>query len=65
MANMSYCRNENTYLDLVDCINNIHIVAGNIRDESYRKRVLSLIIDFVESGEAHEALEAVDNESEN
>jgi hypothetical protein len=64
MANMSYCRNENTYLDLVDCIDNIHIVAGH-RDEAYRKRVLSLMIDFVESGEAHEELEAVDNQFEN
>jgi hypothetical protein len=64
MANMSYCRNENTYLDLVDAIDNIHIVAGH-RDEAYRKRLLSLIIDFVESGEAHEALEAVDNQFEN
>jgi hypothetical protein len=64
MANMGYCRNENTYLDLVDCIDNIHTVARH-RDETYRKRLLSLIIDFVESGEAHEALEIVDNESEN
>jgi hypothetical protein len=64
MANMSYCRNENTYLDLVDCIDNIHIVASH-RDEPYRKRLLSLMIDFVESGEAHEALEAVDNQFEN
>jgi hypothetical protein len=64
MANMSYCRNENTYHDMVDCVQNFHIVASNQRDESYRKRLLSLIIDFVESGEAHEALLVEDNEEE-
>jgi len=64
MANMSYCRNENTFFDLNDCINNIHNVAENDRDESYRKRLLSLIIDFVESGEANEALLVEDNEEE-
>lgn len=58
MANMSYCRNENTYLDMVDCINNIHLIAETTRDEAYRKRLARLLIDFVESGEAHEALEA-------
>jgi hypothetical protein len=63
MANMSYCRNENTYHDMVDCIQNFDLVAGNQRDESYRKRLLSLIIDYVESGEAHEALLAEDIEN--
>jgi hypothetical protein len=62
MANMSYCRNENTYLDLVDCINNIDLIAETYRDEAYRKRLLSLVIDFVESGEAHEALLATEEQ---
>jgi len=62
MANMSYCRNENTYLDLVDCINNIDLIAETSRDEAYRKRLLSLVIDFVESGEAHEALLATEEQ---
>ena len=38
MANMSYCRFENTYNDLIDCIENMDYEAGNERDERYRKR---------------------------
>lgn len=57
MANMSYCRNENTYKDMVDCLQHIDCIAQNERDESYRIRLLKLVIDFVEDGEAHEALE--------
>lgn len=65
MANMSYYRNENTYNDLIDCIGNLDIPAQNERDERYRIRLIELLINTVESGEAHEALEAVDNEIEN
>ena len=43
MANMSYCRFENTYHDLQDCINNISEPAGNDRDERYRIRLIKLI----------------------
>ena len=58
MANMSYCRFENTYNDLIDCIENLNEPASNERDERYRKRLIELMIDTVESGEAEEALEA-------
>lgn len=57
MANMSYCRNENTYHDMVDCLRHIEDVAENARDEAYRIRLLESIIDFVESGTAKDALE--------
>ena len=41
--NMSYCRFENTYNDLLDCLENIEFVAGNDRDERYRIRLIQLL----------------------
>lgn len=41
--NMSYCRFENTYNDLVDCSEHIHDKASNERDEGYRQRLIGLI----------------------
>ena len=61
---MSYCRFENTYNDLIDCIENLNQPASNERDERYRKRLIELMIDTVESGDAEEALEAKDEEEE-
>ena len=40
--NMSYCRFENTYNDLVDCLENIEFEAENERDERYRVRMIRL-----------------------
>ena len=66
MANMSYCRNENTYNDLIDCIENLNIPASNERDERYRIRLIELLINTVESGDADDALNVLeDNELEN
>jgi hypothetical protein len=51
MANMSYCRFENTLNDLVDCFNNISEEADNSRDESRRKEMIRFLfenIDFIE-----------------
>ena len=51
MANMSYCRFENTLNDLVDCINNISEEAENMRDERCRKQMINYLfenIDFIE-----------------
>jgi hypothetical protein len=64
MANMSYCRFENTYNDLIDCIENLNKVADSERDERYRKRLIELMIETVESGDAEEALEAEDEDDE-
>ncbi len=64
MANMSYCRNENTFHDLIDCINNIFTIPENERDAAYRKRLIATMIDFVESGAAEEALEVVEEVEE-
>jgi hypothetical protein len=51
MANMSYCRFQNTLNDLVDCINNIHEEADNMRDEQARKQMIRFLfenMDFIE-----------------
>jgi hypothetical protein len=51
MANMSYCRFENTYNDLLDCLDNIESPAENERDERYRIRMIQLLkenIDLIE-----------------
>jgi hypothetical protein len=45
MANMSYCRFENTYKDLIDCLEHIHDKAPNDRDEGYRKKLIDLLTD--------------------
>ena len=43
MANMSYCRFENTYHDLIDCFDNIWNEAENERDERYRKNMIRFL----------------------
>jgi hypothetical protein len=51
MSNMSYCRFENTYNDLIDCLENISDEASNERDERYRIRMIQLLkenIDLIE-----------------
>ena len=42
MPNMSYCRFENTYKDLIDCLENIHVGASNEIDEQYRQRMIKM-----------------------
>ena len=64
MANMSYCRFENTYNELVDCIENLNKSAENERDERQRIRLIELMIDIVNSGDAEEALEVEDDDSD-
>ena len=51
MANMSYCRFENTFNDLLDCFENISQEAENDRDERKRKEMIRFLyenIDFIE-----------------
>lgn len=43
MANMSYCRFENTFNDLIDCFDNIWEEAENERDERSRKRMIQFL----------------------
>jgi hypothetical protein len=48
MANMSYCRFENTYHDLIDCFDNIWNEAENERDERYRKYMIQFLKDRID-----------------
>jgi hypothetical protein len=59
--NMSYCRFENTYNDLIDCIENMSKESSNDRDERYRERLLLLMKNTVESGEVDEILEEIED----
>ena len=47
MPNMSYCRFENTYNDLIDCLDNISDEASNDRDERYRIKMIRLLSDKI------------------
>lgn len=55
MANMSYCRFENTYHDLLDCLQNIS-EETNDRDERFRKRMIDILVKMVENCESEEDL---------
>jgi len=47
MANMSYCRFENTYKDLLDCSNNINEQLSD-REHDYRQRLVEICQIIVE-----------------
>ena len=55
MANMSYCRFENTYHDLLDCLQNIS-EETNDRDERFRKQMIETLVEMVEMCESEEDL---------
>jgi hypothetical protein len=48
MANMSYCRFENTLNDLYDCIDNISQEAENERDERKRKEMIHFLFENID-----------------
>lgn len=50
MANMSYCRMENTYSDLEDCVDNWENVSSD-SEKKYRERIFQLAQQIVEMGE--------------
>ena len=52
---MSYCRFENTYHDLLDCLQNIS-EETNDRDERFRKRMIDILVGMVEMCESEEDL---------
>jgi hypothetical protein len=62
---MSYCRFENTYNDLIDCIENMSKESSNDRDERYRERLLLLMKSTVDSGEIDEILEEIEDNRHN
>ena len=52
---MSYCRFENTYHDLLDCLQNIS-EETNDRDERFRKHMIKTLVEMVEMCESEEDL---------
>ena len=44
---MSYCRFENTYRDLLDCLNNINEQLSD-REHGYRERLVEICKEIVE-----------------
>ncbi len=50
MPNMSYCRFENTYRDLMDCYNNMDNVEGYI-EKKYRTRLIELCKEIIQDYE--------------
>ena len=47
MANMSYCRFENTYRDLVDCYHNLNEQLSN-REHEYREMLVNICKEIIE-----------------
>ena len=47
MANMSYCRFENTYKDLLDCYRNLDDSVNSKSEQRYRDSLVNLCKDIV------------------
>jgi len=47
MANMSYCRFQNTYNDLVDCYENMENINSD-SEKRYRTRLIELCQDIIQ-----------------
>ena len=50
MANMSYCRFENTYKDLLDCYNNMNNITSE-REHDYMQRLVDVCRDIIDEYE--------------
>ena len=61
MANMSYCRFENTYKDLLDCYNNINEELSD-REHKYREMLVELCQSIVDDYD--ESYHSIDNDDE-
>jgi hypothetical protein len=51
MANMSYCRFRNTYLDLIDCSNNLNDKDMSFDEKIAKKNLLELCKEMIEDYE--------------
>jgi hypothetical protein len=47
MANMSYCRFENTYRDMIDCYHNLNNKLSD-NENKYRKKLVELCQDILD-----------------
>jgi len=48
MANMIYCRFQNTLVDLQDCAENLEDLSDNEEEEKAAKRMIKLMIEMLE-----------------
>ena len=60
MANMSYCRFENTFMDLEDCSINLNNVSSE-SEERYREKLVELCREIVEEYEFVKLNKSEDN----
>lgn len=65
MANMSYCRMENTYRDLYDCYLNMDNVSSE-SEKRYKRKIIELCQDIIDQSEEEddEDFDEMDDESE-
>ena len=55
MSNMSYCRFQNTYKDLVDCLEALQADEYLSKsEEQYMNKILSVAEDFIDVGTDYE-----------
>jgi len=62
MANMSYCRFENTFHDLLDCLRNIDSKAETERDERFRVKMVQLLQSVNDEYNLVEEVEEIDED---
>ena len=62
MPNMSYCRFENTYRDLVDCYENINDTDLSNRESEYREKLIDVCREILEEYELNKMSEWDDEE---
>lgn len=51
MANMAYCRFENTYQDLVDCIEHLEDTELSDSEKTHRQKLIKLCKDIAQINE--------------
>ena len=54
---MSYCRFENTYRDLVDCLQNINDTDLSNRESEYREKLVDICREILEEYELNKMSE--------
>ena len=57
MSNMSYCRFNNTAIDLEDCLDSLHEGVESQEEARKRKRLLQLCRDFIDAVENDSTLQ--------
>lgn len=63
MANMSYCRFENTYRDLLDCLNNMNNKLSE-REAGYKERLVDVCREIIDEYELNKMSEMDDDDED-